>query len=37
MLKNQPFETNGEDYLKNIVAQEAVYQSSENSKFIVVK
>jgi predicted dehydrogenase len=37
MLENQPFETSGEDYLKNILVQEAVYQSSESGKLIVVE
>ena len=29
MLDGQPFETSGEEYLKTLTVQEAVYQSAE--------
>ena len=35
-LNNLPFETNIEDYLKNIIAQEAIYQSNETSNRILL-
>lgn len=35
-LQNQPFETNGLDYLKNLIIQEAIYQSNEQGKEIKI-
>jgi D-apiose dehydrogenase len=34
MLENKPFETSGEDYLKNIVVQEAVYESNLSKQLV---
>lgn len=36
-LNDLPFETNGQDYLKNLEVQEAIYQSSEEKKVIRMK
>lgn len=33
---NSPFETNIEDYLKNIIIQEAIYQSNENRSRVLL-
>lgn len=35
-LAGQPFETNGIDYLKNLVIQEAIYKSNEERKEITI-
>lgn len=35
-LNNLPFETNIEDYLKNIIAQEAIYQSNKDKSRILL-
>lgn len=37
LLENKPFETSGEDYLKNILVQEAVYQSNKKNIVVYVK
>lgn len=36
LLHNQPFETNGKDYLKNVIIQEAAYQSNELQARLVI-
>jgi len=37
MLDGKPFETNGEDYLRTLAVQEAVYQSAETRQPVEVK
>lgn len=37
LLKNLPFETSGEDYLRNIVVQEAIYTSNQTSQVVFLK
>ena len=34
MLENSPFETSGEEYLKNILVQEAVYEASNKGQVV---
>lgn len=36
-LKDQPFETHGEDYLKNLCVQEAVYKSAQINQVVPIK
>ncbi len=36
LLAGNPFETNGEDYLKTLAVQEATYQSAERQEVVVV-
>lgn len=36
LLKNEAFETNGNDYLKNLVIQDAIYESHEKKKPISI-
>jgi predicted dehydrogenase len=36
ILNKQPFETSGEEYLKNLVVQDAIYASSENNKPVII-
>jgi predicted dehydrogenase len=37
MLDGKPFETSGEDYLRTLIVQEAVYQSAETGQPVAVK
>lgn len=37
LLQNLPFETSGEDYLRNIVVQEAIYTSNQTSQVVFLK
>jgi len=37
LLDGQPFETSGEEYLKTLAVQEAVYQSAETRSPVEVK
>ena len=37
MLDRKPFETSGEEYLKTLTVQEAVYQSAETRSPVEVK
>jgi D-apiose dehydrogenase len=37
MMDGQPFETNGDDYLRTLAVQEAVYRSAEKRQPIVVR
>jgi len=34
LLQNLPFETSGEDYLKNIMVQEAIYRSNQENRLV---
>ncbi len=36
LMAGESFETNGEDYLRNIVVQEAVYESSECNQLVTI-
>ncbi len=36
LLAGESFETNGEDYLRNILVQEAVYESSERKQLVTI-
>ncbi len=36
LTAGESFETNGEDYLRNIVVQEAVYQSNESNQVVTI-
>jgi hypothetical protein len=34
MLSDQPFETDGDEYLRTLAVQEAVYQSAESRQVV---
>jgi predicted dehydrogenase len=36
LISGEPFETNGENYLKTLKVQEAVYESSENNRPVIL-
>lgn len=36
-IQDQPFETNGQDYLRNLQLQEAIYNSSAERREIIIK